>query len=98
MVSFDVDSLFINIPLEETITICTESIYNQNNTVESLSKSDFEKLQSVATKKSSFIFNASLHKQVCGVAMDSPLGLTLLNALFCFHEKKKKWLEQCPNY
>lgn len=91
MVSFDVDSLFINIPLEETITICTESIYNQNNTVESLSKS-------VATKKSSFIFNASLHKQVCGVAMDSPLGLTLLNALFCFHEKKKKWLEQCPNY
>ena len=33
--------LLINVSLEETITVCTGSIYNQNNTVESLSKSDF---------------------------------------------------------
>ena len=30
-----------------------------------------------------------------GVAMGSPLGLTLANAFLCFHEKK--WLEQCPD-
>lgn len=33
--------LLINVSLEETITVCTGSIYNQNNTVESLSQSDF---------------------------------------------------------
>ena len=33
--------LLINVSLEETITVCTGSIYKQNNTVESLSKSDF---------------------------------------------------------
>ena len=33
MGSLDVDSLFTNIQLEETINICTESIYNQNDSV-----------------------------------------------------------------
>ena len=36
MGSLDVDSLFTNIPLEKTINICTESIYNQNDSVEGL--------------------------------------------------------------
>ena len=31
MGSLDVVSLFTNVPLEETIRICTESIYDQNN-------------------------------------------------------------------
>ena len=39
--SLDLDSLFKNIPLEETINICTESIYDQNDIVEGLSKSGF---------------------------------------------------------
>ena len=36
MGSLDVDSLITNIPLEETINICTESIYDQNDSVEGL--------------------------------------------------------------
>ena len=39
MGSLDVDSLFTNIPLEETIKICTESIYDQNGSIEDLNKS-----------------------------------------------------------
>ena len=31
MGSLNVVSLFTNVPLEETISICTESIYDQNN-------------------------------------------------------------------
>ena len=34
MCNLDVYSFFTNIPLEETITICTESIYNQKYTEE----------------------------------------------------------------
>ena len=36
MGSLDVDSLFANIPLEETINTCTESIYDQNDSIEGL--------------------------------------------------------------
>ena len=39
MGSLDVDSLFTNIPLKETIKICTESIYDQNGSIEDLNKS-----------------------------------------------------------
>ena len=42
MGSLDVDSLFTNIPLEETINICTELIYDQNDSIEGLNKSEFK--------------------------------------------------------
>ena len=93
--SLDVDSLFTDIPVEETINICTESIYDQNDSIEGLNKSEFKELLSLATKESYFIFNEILYKQIDGVAMGSPLGPTLANAFLCFYEKK--WLEQCPD-
>ena len=49
MGSLDVDSLFTNIPLEEIVNICTESIYDQNDIVEGLNKSEFKKLLSLST-------------------------------------------------
>ena len=94
MASLDVDSLFTNIPLDETINICTESIFNESDTAEGLNKSEFKELPSLATKESYFIFNELLYKQTDGVAMGPPLGPTLANAFLCFYEKK--WLEQCP--
>ena len=49
MVSLEMNSLFTNILVEETFTKSNESIYNQSNTVEGLSKSEFKK-HSLATK------------------------------------------------
>ena len=89
------DPLFTNIPLKETINICTESIYDQNDSIEGLNKSEFKKLLSLATKESYFIFDEILNKQINVVAMVSPLEATLANAFLCFYEKK--WLEQCPD-
>ena len=94
MASLDVDSLFLNIPLDGTINICTESIFNESDTVVRLNKSEFKELLSLATKESYFIFNELLYKQIDGVAMGSPLGPTLANAFLCFYEKKR--LEHCP--
>ena len=87
MGSLDVDSLFTNISLEETINICTESIYDQNDSIESLNKSEFKKLLSLATKESYFIFNEILSKQIDAVAMGAPLGPILANAFLCFYEE-----------
>ena len=85
--SLDVDSLFTNISREKTINICTESIYDQNDSTEGLNKSEFKELLFLATKEPYFVFNEILHKQIDGVAMGSPLGLTLANAFLCFYEK-----------
>ena len=49
---------------------------------------------SLATKDSHFILDGTLYKQIDGVAMGFPLGPTLANALFVYHEKN--WLEHCP--
>ena len=85
MSSLDVDSVFTNIPFEETINICT-------NIIEGISK--FKNLMSLATQESYFIFNDLLHKQEDGVVVGSSLGLTMANVFLSFYEVK--WLEQCP--
>ena len=38
MGSLDVDSLFTNIPLDETIDICTYTIYSQQDVIEGIKK------------------------------------------------------------
>ena len=55
--------------------------------VEDLSKIEFKKLLSFATKESYFIFNARLYKQVDEVATGSPLCSTLANAFLVHFEK-----------
>ena len=90
----NVDSLFTNIPLEETIEICTNEPFKESETVEGLSKTEFKELLSLATKDSHFIFDGTLYKQIDGVAMGCPLGPTLSNAFLVHHEKN--WLEHYP--
>ena len=94
MESLDVDPLFTNIPLEETIDICTNTLFENTEKVEGLSNVEFKELLSLATKESYFIFNGKLYKQVDGVAMASPLGPTLANTFLVHFEKN--WLQNCP--
>ena len=48
-------------------------------TVHGLKKNEFKDLLSLATKEANFIFNNIFYKQIDGVAMESPLGLSLAN-------------------
>ena len=72
MGSLDVDSLFINIPLEETVEICTNELFIESVTVEGLSKTEFKDFLSLVTKDSYFIFDGTFYKQIDGVALGSP--------------------------
>ena len=85
--SLDVGSLFTNISLGETIDICANQLFENTDTVEGFTKSELKQLLSLATKESYFIFNGLLYKQIDGVAMGSPLGHSLANALLSYHEK-----------
>ena len=94
MGNLDVDFLFTNIPLEETIDICLNALFENMEKVQGLSKIQFKKLLSLATKETYFLFKGKLYKQADGVAMGSPLGLTLPNAFPVYFEKN--WLQNCP--
>ena len=69
MSSLDVDSLFTNIPLDETINICISQLFESTDTVEGFTKSELKQLLCWATEESYFIFNGLLYKQTDGVAI-----------------------------
>ena len=94
LASFDVKSLFTNIPLDETIDICVTECERLKLVPHNLTRKQFRSLLEVSVKESVFIFGDQLYKQIDGVAMGSPLGPTLANVFLCFHEKM--WLSECP--
>ena len=94
LASFDVKSLFTNIPLAETIDICVRECDRLNLVPYGLTSKEFRSLLELSVKESIFIFDDQLFLQLDGVAMGSPLGPTLANAFLCYHERK--WLEDCP--
>ena len=64
MSSFDVDSLFTNIPLNETIDICCDELFRSRDKVSDMSKEEFRILLELATKESFILFNNQYYKQI----------------------------------
>ena len=79
MASQYVDSLFTNIPLDETIDIYIGSLYNDNENTPKIRKNVFLNLLDVVTKESILMFNNKFYKQIDGIAMMSPLCPALVN-------------------
>ena len=80
MAILDVESLFTNIPLEETIETCCESLYKNQELLCNISKNQFEKLLRAALSNNYFLFDGSIYQQTDGVAMGFPFGPSLANA------------------
>ena len=85
LASFDITSLFTNIPLDETIDLILKA-----NTDKRLSKKIqpglLKRMLGVASKDCVFQFNNSFFLQKDGVAMGSPLGPTMANIFMCHFE------------
>lgn len=94
MASFDIKSLFTNIPLDETIDIIVNRLFNNSTHFQSFTRDQFTKLLRFSVKNCHFIFNGSLYEQIDGVAMGSPVGPLFANIFLSFHEKT--WLNNCP--
>ena len=79
IVSFDVVSLYTNIPLAETIALVVDELYSEKSKrVPPVPKQVFKHLLEEATG-GMFIYKDKLMRQVDGVAMGSPLGPSLAN-------------------
>ena len=63
MVSFDVESLFTNIPLEECIDLAVNYISEGNPDLK-LTESELRSLYTVATAQTHFLFNGSFYDQI----------------------------------
>ena len=67
MVSFDVENLFTNIPVYETIDICLKYLFPASNSVVlGLSKDFFKTLLEHSVLNSLFLLNSKLYKQIDG--------------------------------
>ena len=88
MASLDVDALFTNIPLCETIDICVKKCFKTLDTLfNGISKNDFRDLLNLATKESFFTFNNKFYIEADGVAMGSPVVPILANIFLSHHEE-----------
>ena len=93
MASFDVKSLFTNIPLQETIDLCVEKLFEDENYIDGLSKDSFREMLAVIMTESFILFDNKYCKQHDGVAKGSPLGSSFASIFLCVHEIR--WLEKC---
>ena len=102
LVSYDVTSLFTNVPLQETIQIIAEKAFvddwfNETHNL-NITKSDLVQLLEVATKNQLFQFDGKLYEQIDGVAMGSPLGPLMANPFLCSIEEKLEQENKLPDF
>ena len=90
LVSYDVNSLFTNIHLKETIKPAVDLIKTSYPNLKK-STDNLTKLFKFATCETNFLFNGKFYDQIDGVAMGSPLAPVLAN-LFMGHNEKL-WIE-----
>ncbi|CAF0990039.1 unnamed protein product [Rotaria sordida] len=76
MVSFDIDNLYTNIPVQEAIEVTLNMLYNKKDTSLQIpfKRSEFKKLLEMAVHKVPFRFLNTTSIQEDGVAMGSPLA------------------------
>ena len=102
LVSYDVSSLFTNVPLDETIEILANRAFTNNwfnvKYDLNLTKMDLVDLLRVATKEQLSQFNGALYEQTDGVAMGSPLGPLLANVFMTSIEENLERQGKLPSF
>ena len=94
LISLDIQSLFSNIPLKETINLAVDTILKHNANFP-IKKIDLAKLFSIATSETHFLFQGNIYDQIDGVSMGSPLAPVLANLFMGFNEDL--WLKDYKN-
>ena len=87
MVSFDVESLFSNIPFQETIDLSVGLLFNDKHSIDGFTVTVFHKLLTVTIFESLVLFDDEYYKEVDRVAIGSPLGPTFTNIFVSYLEQ-----------
>ena len=81
LVSFNVQSLFTNMPVKKTINIILDRVYDKKIINTKLKKRTMKKLLLDSCTKTAFSFDNLLYEQCDGVSMGSSLGPVLTNVI-----------------
>jgi len=79
LISFDVTSLYTNVPLQEAIHDCTELLYSGQYQKPSVDRETFKELVTLCSVNVLMLTNDGYYSQVDGLAMGSPPALQLAN-------------------
>ena len=89
MCSFDVESLYTNVPVSEAIEIALDELYKKSTKVDSaLNRDRIRKLLNLAVRDIPFRFLDDQYCQVDGVAMGSPLAPIIADLFMTKMEQK----------
>ena len=80
-VSFDIESLFTNVPLKRTLSLVLKRVFTDGLIDTTLSKRTLKKLLLDACTKTVFSFDNTLYEQIDGVSMGSCLAPVLANII-----------------
>ena len=96
MASFDIKSLFTNVPVNETIQIILNKLFpNSDSIFFGFNKKLFSKVLQLCTKDNLFLFNSHTFFQIDGVPIGGCVSPTLADIFMGFHEQV--WLNNCPS-
>ena len=71
MASLDVDSLFTNVPLDETIEKCVKELFKSSQRNSGLNKQQVLEMLSLTTKENVVLFDQKYYSQIGAIAMGS---------------------------
>ena len=95
MASIDVESLYTNVPLVESINICVNRAFGGNSgNFAGFTVKLFRETLELALRSSFFLFDNKLYLQRDGLGMGLPLAPTIANLFLSHHEEM--WLNECP--
>ena len=95
MASFDVKSLFTNIPIVETCEIILAKLFPETDSMHlGFNKTQFRNMLNNCTQNNLFLFNGTPYLQLDGCPMGGCISPTLANIFLCYHEEL--WLNSCP--
>ena len=81
-------NFFTNVPLDETVRICADTLYSGEFIPPDFPKAAFIELMQMATSGVEFSFNNTMYRQTDGIAMGNPLGPVLANIFVGYNENK----------
>ena len=90
LVSFDVTSLYTNVPVQEAITDCTEMLYSGNYPKPPISKETFIELLKLCTCNVLMLTHDGYYRQKDGLAMGSPPAPLLANGWLSKYDERIK--------
>ena len=83
MASFDISSLYTNIPIHETINLVCDKIFQSVDIYNNFNKEQFKQFLNLTLFDTHFLFNDVLYKQSEGLSMGNPAAPTLANIFLC---------------